>query len=78
MGIQESSDSIFNTSLIYELAAFRNVVMPLLEEIKPEDDEYPEARRLYEMLKYFEPIPNTMIPTNSLIKEFLGGGDFKY
>lgn len=75
---QESSDSIFNTSLIYELSAFKDVVMPLLEEIKPEEDEYSEARRLCEMLKYFEPIPNTMIPTNSLIKEFLGGGDFKY
>lgn len=75
---QESSDSIFNTSLIYELSAFKDVVIPLLEEIKPEDDEYPEARRLCEMLKYFEPIPNEMIPTNSLIKEFLGGGDFRY
>lgn len=75
---QETSDSIFNTSLIYELAALKDVAIPLLEEIKPEEEEYSEARRMYEMLKYFESIPEDLIPTNSLLKEFLGGGDFKY
>ena len=75
---QESSDSIFNTSLIYELSAFKNVVLPLLEEIKQEDPEYAEARRLINMLKYFETIPADYVPTNSLLKEFLGGGSFRY
>ncbi|MBQ9657624.1 MAG: nucleoside kinase [Clostridia bacterium] len=75
---QESADSIFNTSLIYELGAFKNVAIPILEEIKPEEKEYAEAKRILNMLKYFEPIPEHLIPTNSLITEFLGGGDFKY
>ena len=75
---QEEADSIFNTSLIYELGAFKPVVMPLLEEITAEDKEYAEAQRLINMLKYFKEIPANYIPTNSLLKEFLGGGDFKY
>ena len=75
---QEEADSIFNTSLIYELGAFKPVVMPLLEEISQKDDEYAEAQRLINMLKYFKEIPANYIPTNSLLKEFLGGGDFKY
>ena len=75
---QEEADSMFNTSLIYELSVLKNIAVPLLEEIKQEDKEYAEARRVLNMLKYFEPVSNKLVPTNSLIKEFMGGGDFKY
>lgn len=74
---QETADSIFNTSLIYELGAFKNIAMKLLSEITQEDKQYAEAKRIMNMLKFFEPIPAELIPTNSLIKEFLGGGDFR-
>ena len=74
---QEEADSIFNTSLIYELGVLKNEAMPLLEKITPDEPEYAEARRLIEILRYFEPIPKELVPSNSLIKEFLGGGDFK-
>ncbi len=75
---QEEANSIFNTSLIYELGVLKGMVMPLLEEIKQDEPEYAEARRLIDMLKYFETIPAEYVPTNSLLKEFLGGGNFKY
>ena len=75
---QEDADVIFNTSLIYELEAFKPVVMPLLEQIQPEEKEYAEAQRLIDILKYFKGIPNEYIPINSLLKEFLGGGVFEY
>ena len=75
---QEEADSIFNTSLIYELGALKTIVMPLLEEISKDEPEYAEARRLINTLKYFEEIPQQYVPSNSLLKEFLGGGNFKY
>ena len=74
---QETADSIFNTSLIYELGAFKNVAMKLLSAITPKDKQYAEAKRIMNMLKFFEPISADLIPSNSLIKEFLGGGDFR-
>lgn len=74
---QEEADSIFNTSLIYELGVLKNEAMPLLQQITNEDPEYAEAQRLIELLKYFEPIPKDLVPSNSLLREFLGGGDFK-
>ena len=52
------------------------MVMPLLEEIPETEEEHAEAKRLIDMLKYFEPIPSDIVPSNSLLKEFLGGGDF--
>ena len=75
---QEEANSIFNTSLIYELNVLKGVVLPLLKEIKQEEAEYAEAQRLINMLKYFETIPADYVPTNSLLKEFLGGGSFRY
>lgn len=75
---QEEANFIFNTSLVYEIGALKPIVMPLLEEITKEDKEYAEATRLINMLKYFEEIPKEYVPNNSLLKEFLGGGDFKY
>lgn len=73
---QEEADSIFNTSLIYELSTLKKIAMPLLEAIGREYKEYAEAQRLINMLKYFRDIPNEYVPTNSLLKEFLGGGIF--
>ena len=75
---QEEADSMFNTSLIYELAALKDIAMPLLEAIPQTEEEYAEARRLIEMLRYFRSVPAEIIPNNSLLKEFLGGGYFVY
>lgn len=75
---QEDANKIFNTSLIYELSALKDIAKPLLEEITQDEKEYAEAQRLLNILKYFESIPNEEVPTNSLLKEFLGGGNFKY
>lgn len=75
---QENANVIFNTSLIYELGVLKNIAKPLLEEITPEEPEYAEARRLLNMLKYFKSISAEYVPANSLIKEFVGGGNFKY
>lgn len=74
---QEEADSIFNTSLIYELGALKPIAEPLLEKIPREKPEYAEARRLLDILRYFEPIPSQYVPSNSLLKEFLGGGNFQ-
>ena len=73
---QEQADKIFNTSLIYELNALKPVAMPLLKQIDSGYKEYAEAQRLINILKYFREIPNEIVPRQSLLKEFLGGGAF--
>ena len=74
---QEEADAIFNTSLIYELAALKPIIMPLLQDIKKTEPEYAEAKKLINILKYFEPIPEEYVPRNSLLREFIGGSIFK-
>ena len=73
---QEEADSMFNSSLIYELAVLKDYAMPLLEEIDKTNPEYSEAKRLHRMLGYFESIPAEYLPSNSLLREFVGGSIF--
>ena len=75
---QEEADVIFNTSLIYELGVLKGIATPILKEITKDEKEYAEAQRLLGILKYIRSIPESEVPTNSLLKEFVGGGDFKY
>ena len=73
---QEEADSMFNSSLIYELAVLKDYAMPLLAEINRSNPEYSEAKRLHRMLGYFESIPAEYLPSNSLLREFVGGSIF--
>ena len=75
---QEDADIMFNSALIYELAVLKQYAEPLLFSIGPEQKEYEEAKRLLKFLDYFLPIPSDSIPNNSLIREFIGGGTYKY
>lgn len=70
---QETADFMFNSSIIYELSALKAHAIPLLETVPNTIPEYSEAKRLISMLKYFEDIDESLIPNNSLIREFIGG-----
>ena len=73
---QEEADVMFNSSLIYELCVLKNQVVPLLKAINPTSEYYSEAKRLYSMLSYFEPIATEDVPSNSILREFIGGSIF--
>lgn len=74
---QEQADIFFNTALPYEIAALKTYVQPLLFQVQPDDPSWYEARRLLKFLDYFVAIPSEGIPTNSLLREFIGGGCFR-
>ena len=74
---QEEADSMFNTSLIYEICVLKKYAMPLLQAIDNTHPEYSEAKSLYEFLKYFEDIGDEFVPKNSLLREFIGGSIFE-
>ncbi|MDR1344532.1 MAG: nucleoside kinase [Tannerellaceae bacterium] len=75
---QENADAMFNSAMLYEFAALRRFAEPVLGQVKESDREYSEAYRLMRFLGYFNPIPESMLPGTSLLREFLGGGDFHY
>lgn len=73
---QEEADVMFNSALIYELAVLKQYAEPVLFGIEKDCEEYIEAKRLLKFLDYFVGIGSENVPTNSLLKEFIGGGCF--
>ncbi len=75
---QESADAMFNSSLVYELAVLRDLVLPLLEKIPAADETYTEAQRLRLFLMLFQPVAADEVPPTSILREFIGGSSFRY
>ena len=70
---QENADIMFNSALIYELAVLKKYAVPLLEEIKENEEVYREAKRLLKFLQYFVEIEDESdIVNTSLLREFIG------
>lgn len=73
---QEGANAIFNSALIYEIAALKSFAEPLLYSVPCGTPEYYEARRLLKFLEYFLAMDTAKIPTNSICREFVGGSIF--
>lgn len=75
---QENADAMFNGAMLYELAALRKFAEPILAQVPESSKANAEAYRLLRFLRYFNYIPTEELPGTSLLREFLGGGSFKY
>lgn len=75
---QENADAMFNSSLIFELGVMKDYADEILRTVPNDVPEYAEAYRLRKFLSYFMPIGMHLIPSTSLLREFLGGSSFKY
>ena len=74
---QENADYVFNSSLGYELCVLKKQAMEALTQITASDPQYLVANRLIKTLKYFRLIDDdSIIPCNSLLREFIGGSCF--
>jgi len=74
---QNQADTMINSALDYELAVLKPYAEPLLRTVKPEAyAEYPVSRRLLKFLENVYPIPADLVPSDSLLREFIGGSEF--
>lgn len=80
------ADFIFNGSLPYELPVHKKYLWRFLEQIHnayKDDpkryDAYIRARRVYELLSYVTALDDdNCIPKKSLMREYIGGSEYKY
>lgn len=73
---QDDVDAVINSSLTYELGVLKVYAEPLLFSVNEEDEVYPEAIRLINLLRNFLPIPSDEVPRDSVLREFIGGSSF--
>lgn len=72
---QENADAMFNSALVYELAALKPLAEPLLLQVEPNTPPHIEAKRLLSFLNWVRPMaPHhlDLIPDTSLLREFIG------
>jgi uridine kinase len=72
---QDNADAMFNSALVYELAALRPLAEPLLLQVEPATPPHIEANRLLSFLRWVQPLSmkqQGMIPDTSLLREFIG------
>jgi len=70
---QDNSDAVFNSALVHELSILRPLAEPLLLQVRPDTPEFVEANRLLSFLQWFQPVPPDHLPSNSILREFVGG-----
>lgn len=72
---------VVDSSLPYEAAVFANYTAPLaqaLESLPPSNPRWKELHDLLDAFRWFEPIDPALVPPSSLIREFIGGGTYRY
>ena len=71
------ADAFFNSVHIYEVSVLKKYVEPLLKEVKKDEPEYAEAKRLLEFLEFFDVFEDDgIIVNNSILREFIGNSVF--
>lgn len=74
---QDDVDCVYNTALIYEIGVLRLYAEPLLCDISIDDPYYDEVKRLLNFLGMFLTIPTEGIPSESIVREFIGNSFFE-
>ena len=72
---------IIDSSLRYEVPVFANYADPLREAVErvPADNERrAELESMVDAFHYFQPLDPALVPADSLIREFTGGGSYHY
>ena len=75
--ISDDVDYVYNTSLIYEIGVLKLYAEPLLFGIDNTSPYYEEVIRLLNFLGMFVGIPTDEIPSDSILREFIGGSYFE-
>ncbi len=71
---KRTSDVTINSIHIYEPCVLSHQAIPLLLNIKEDSIHFRLANKLISSLERFYPIDIDLVPQNSLIREFIGGG----
>lgn len=73
-----TSDFTINTIHIYEPCVLKAQAIPLLGQIDEASPLAGQANHLIAALERFRDIDESLVPVNSLIREFIGGGSYEY
>jgi uridine kinase len=56
----------------------KNYALPLLQAVPKENARRTELLELVKAFENFEPVDPALVPADSLLREFIGGGSYEY
>jgi len=72
------ADILFDSSMQYEVPVMKRFALAALEDIPGDTERVEELRDLLPELKKFEEVDSSLVPADSILREFIGGGKYKY
>ena len=72
------ADIVFDSSLPYEVSVMRHYAVPILQSVPEDGERHDEMLELVRAFEYFEAIDPSLVAPYSLLREFIGGGCYKY
>ena len=75
---KEKADFRFDSSLPYELPVFNRTATELFQSVPEGIERFEELRGVLPALQLFGEIDESLVPRDSLIREFIGGGCYEY
>lgn len=73
---QENADVMFNSTIVYELCILKKYALAELNKINKNSTVHYEATRLKSFLNFFKEVDMNLVPSNSILREFIGGSCF--
>ena len=75
---KEKADFRFDSTLPYELPVFNRTATELFKTVPEGIERFEELRAVLPALQLFGDIDEDLVPVDSLIREFIGGGCYEY
>ncbi|MBR0040621.1 MAG: nucleoside kinase [Oscillospiraceae bacterium] len=75
---KDKADYQFDSSLPYELPVFNHTATALFQTVPEGVERFEELRAVLPALQLFGDIDESLVPEDSLIREFIGGGCYEY
>ena len=75
---KNTADETVDSSLPYEVSVMKNYALPILKAVPQENQRKAELLELIAAFEFFEAIDPELVAKDSLLREFIGGGSYKY
>ena len=75
---KNKADIVFDSSLPYEVPVMKNYAVPILQSVPEDNERHDEMMDLVAAFEHFEAIDPALVAKDSLLREFIGGGSYKY
>ena len=75
---KDKADIIINSTHEYEICVLKKYLLDAVKSVPEGIARYNEVLELMENINAFEDLGDEYVPTDSLLREFIGGGNFRY